>query len=170
MVGRYYYERGNFTKAYSFFMRSNAIEETITCLRKVMKQGYPSEHDLFVARLAFEVLIRNHSSKEGQEQVKLILAKFPEVKSPLMNSLPLILEAIEMNDFVVYKHLVGIYRPQLTRDPSMVEYIERVAKYYFNSTIKEENFVKKMMKQMFTGGGNIMDTIGGDDGKEEGKK
>jgi len=92
-------------------LRANDIEQTIGSLKQVMKEGYPSEADLFVSRLVFEVLVRNYQTPLGQEQAKTVYARFKdEVDTPLISSIPLILESIELKDGVIFKHLIGVYQ------------------------------------------------------------
>ena len=60
IVGNLYFEKSLFSKAYTFYLRANDIGLAIKALKNVMKAGYKGEQDLFVARLCFEVLIRNY--------------------------------------------------------------------------------------------------------------
>ena len=58
----------------------------------------------------------------------------------------------------------GLVPMELTqRDPQFIEYCERIAKYYFNGTIKQVNPMQAMMQNMMGGGGgaNPMKMIGG---------
>ena len=65
-----------------------------------------------------------------------ILREFPE-KTPLSNFLLLTLEAIKIKEFNFFKMLIQTYKGQIDRDSQFFEYIERIAKYYFNgATIK----------------------------------
>lgn len=68
-----------------------------------------------------------------------------------------------MKDFNFFKMLLGSYKAQIQRDPQFIEYCERIAKYYFNGTIKQVNPMQAMMQNMLGGGGgaNPMKQIGG---------
>jgi hypothetical protein len=70
-----------------------------------------------------------------------------EIKScPLTNFINLALEAIEVGDFDLYKGMIKHYMPHLKRDPKFYEYLERIAKYYFDGkSIKEANPMQAMM-------------------------
>lgn len=113
MIGLIHQKNALYSKAYTYFLRANALKETIACMKVVMKNAYKSEIDLFPARLCLEVLIRNR--KDGLLQVEEILREFPD-KTPLSNFLLLVLEAIKMKDFNFYKMLIGTYKDQIYRD------------------------------------------------------
>ena len=73
------------------------------------------------------------------------MREFPE-KTPLSNFLLLTLEGIKMKDFDFFKMLINTYKTQLQRDQQFFEYVERIAKYYFDgATIKQENPMQKML-------------------------
>lgn len=63
MVGEIHKKNQLHSKAYTYFLRANALTETIASMKQVMKTAYKSEMDLFPARLCLEVLIRNR--KDG---------------------------------------------------------------------------------------------------------
>ena len=124
-----------YSKAYSFYLRANQLSEAIVCMREVMKYAYASEQDLFPVRLCFEVLIRNHKDGSGIKMVEEIQKEFPE-PTPLLNLVNMIIDAIKIKDFVLFKTFLGTYKPELMRDGQFPEYLDRIAKYYFNDTIK----------------------------------
>jgi len=117
-----------------------------------MKHAYASELDLFPVRLCFEVLIRNHKDDSGIKMVEEIQKEFPE-PTPLSNLVNMIVDAIKVKDFILFKTFLGTYKPELMRDGQFPEYLDRIAKYYFNDTIKQANPMQKMMEQMMGGGG-----------------
>jgi len=105
-----------------------------------MKSGYKGEQDLFVARLCFEVLIRNYKDNSGVTQVATILKAFPEHEQrPLMTFCTMLCESIGLKDFDFMKQMITMYQPQLKRDNLFIEYMDRIAKYYFDGTIKKVN-------------------------------
>ena len=63
LVGAIHQKNELHSKAYTFYLRANALTETIAAMKMVMKNAYKSEMDLFPARLCLEVLIRNR--KDG---------------------------------------------------------------------------------------------------------
>ena len=67
-----------------------------------MKHAYASELDLFPVRLCFEVLIRNHKDDSGIKMVEEIQKEFPE-PTPLSNLVNMIVDAIKVKDFILFK-------------------------------------------------------------------
>lgn len=49
----------------------------------------------------------------------------------------------------------------LERDGKFIEYVERIAKYYFDETIKAQNPMQKMMQSMMGGGNPMAAMMGG---------
>jgi hypothetical protein len=101
-------------------------------LREIMKYGGENEQDLFVTRFCFEVLIRKRSNNEGVKLVREILKRFEEVRSPLVNLMVMFLEAIELKDFDLFRIFINNYKAHLVRDPKFIEYVDRIAQYYFD--------------------------------------
>ena len=132
------------------------MKGSVNCIKEVMKNGYHSEKDLFVARLCLEILIRFRNEQKCGDKVKLIQGVFcngdPDIKnSPLMNFITLIIESIQVQDFEFYKMMINHYKPQVDRDPKLVEYLDRVAKYYFDGqTIKAANPMQQMIQNMMS--------------------
>jgi len=144
-----------FSKAYTFFLRANEIENAIVAIREVMLTGYKNEQDLFVARLCLEVLIRNYKDQQrALSTVNTVLAAFPEqASSPFVTFVQMICEVINLGgDGDDFKQVVNLYKPQLSRDRSCIEYIDRIAKYFFNSTVKAPNPMQQMLNNMMGGG------------------
>jgi hypothetical protein len=46
------------------------------------------------------------------------------------------------------------YVSQLSRDRTFIEYVDRIASYYFDTTIKQANPMQQMLSNMMGGGGN----------------
>lgn len=84
--------------------------------------------------------------------VEEIQKEFPE-PTPLSNLVKMIVDAIKVKDFILFKTFLGTYKPEFMRDGQFPEYLDRIAKYYFNDTIKQANPMQKMMEQMMGGGG-----------------
>lgn len=70
-----------------------------------------------------------------------------ELKScALTNFVNIILESIEVKDFDLYKMMCNHYMPHIKRDGKFVEYLDKIAKYYFDGqTIKAVNPMQAMM-------------------------
>lgn len=109
-------------------------------MKNVINHSYGTEFDLFYARLCFEVLIRNRNNNEGLSQVEQIEKEFSDNygknSAPIMNFCLLIVEAIKIKDFQLFKMFVIQYKKCLERDGKFIEYVDRIAKYYFDETIK----------------------------------
>jgi nitrogen regulatory protein PII len=60
IIGEKYQDNLIWSRAYSYYVRANNLTNAINALKEVMKSGYNGEQDLFVTRLAFEVLVRNY--------------------------------------------------------------------------------------------------------------
>lgn len=72
--------------------------------------------------------------------------------APLLNLVTIIVEVIKEKDFKIFKMILNIYGKQLQRDPAFREYLDRIAKYYFDGkTIKPPDMMKQMMQNMFKG-------------------
>ena len=76
IVGSIYFEKQFYSKAYTFYLRADDLVNAIKALREVMQSGYKGEQDLFVARLCFEVLIRNYKDKSGLTKIEMITNSF----------------------------------------------------------------------------------------------
>lgn len=63
MIGAIHQKNELHSKAYTYFLRANALPEAIASMKMVMRTAYKSELDLFPVRLCLEVLIRNR--KDG---------------------------------------------------------------------------------------------------------
>jgi len=68
-----------------------------------------------------------------------------------MNFVKVIVEAIKADDFTFFKMMVKHYKKSLNRDGQFVEYVDRIAKYYFNGTVKSVNPMQQMMQNMMGG-------------------
>ena len=51
----------------------------------------------------------------------------------------MIVDSIIIKDFLMFKTFLNTYKSELMRDGQFPEYLDRIAKYYFNDTIKQAN-------------------------------
>lgn len=66
----------------------------------------------------------------------------------------IIIDTINAKDFETFKRALDIYKQYLGRDYNLGEYLDRIAKYYFDgATIKQKNMMAAMMQSMMSGGG-----------------
>ena len=163
MIGRIYLDQQYCSKAYSYLLRGNDIPGCITALKQVMKSGYHGEQDLFVFRLCCEILIRNYRKKSvAIDGVRAVLAAFYDnervFNAPLVNMMKVLVECLrldgELEEDAIMKELIGIYKPQLMRDPAFLEYLDRITRYYFDFEIKQANPMQQMLANMMGGGSN----------------
>jgi hypothetical protein len=64
----------------------------------------------------------------------------------------MIVDSIIIKDFLMFKTFLNTYKSELMRDGQFPEYLDRIAKYYFNDTIKQANPMQQMMQRMMGGG------------------
>ena len=70
----------------------------------------------------------------------------------------IIIEVIKAKNFDMFKMMLNTYGKQLDRDANFREYLDRIAKYYFEGqTIKPPNMMKQMMEKMMGGAGGMSD-------------
>jgi hypothetical protein len=86
-------------------MRCRDVEYIVNSMNEVMKNGYQSEADLFVARAQLSLIARCDSV----ELAKKIRTFYPEMKSPLLNLVDMIMELILIKDFGMFKEVIGKY-------------------------------------------------------------
>lgn len=163
-VAKMYQSKGLWSKAYSFFLRSNDLDSTIACLKEVMKRGYQGEEDLFVVRLCFEVLIRNRKDGSGIRQVAAIREAFKmddARDAPLYNFVRLLVEALQANDHGLLLKFINVYSPQLHRYSAFIEYLDRISRYYLGKPVKKPNMMQQMLSNMMQGGNPMANQLGG---------
>ncbi|CAG0880909.1 unnamed protein product, partial [Darwinula stevensoni] len=101
-----------------------------------MREGYPSEVDLFIAQTVFQYLcLRNKCV--AHSVFFCYTLKHPDIKSkppfifPLLNFLWLLLMAIEGGRLTVFSILCDKYKPSLCREPLYLEYLDRIGQIFF---------------------------------------
>ena len=113
--------------------------------------SYPSEKDILIFRFCLEILIRHRKQNIGIQQVPLVINQLKNddvniANQPLITLLYIIIDTINGKDFETYKKALGIYQKYLDRDNNLGEYLDRIAKYYFDgATIKQKNMMAAMM-------------------------
>ena len=70
-----------------------------------------------------------------------------------MNFIDILVEIIDTKDIVLLKQFINMYKPQLVRDPQFINYLDRIAKYYFDGqTVIQANPMQQMIQNMMKGG------------------
>jgi hypothetical protein len=78
--------------------------------------------------------------------VDKVIAAFPEhSEKPIITFVLLLVEGIKMEDWEFFKGMIGNYGKQVKRDPAFIEYVDRIAKYYFDQTVKQANPMQQML-------------------------
>jgi len=88
------------------------------------------------------------------EKVSYIRNSFPDMRSPLLNLVDLVLECVLAKEFDFISRLANQeYAGALKRDPSLYEKINTICQMNFNGrSIKPTNPMQDMMAKMFSGG------------------
>ena len=94
------------TQAYRYFFKSRNEQKIVESLRQVIKQGYQSEPDMFVARACLDMLIRS----EDLSKTDYILGQFKEElgSSPLLHAVEFVIEGLRAGDFEFIKKLAMV--------------------------------------------------------------
>ena len=87
-------------------------------MEEVLKQGYKSELDLFVARAQLDFIARC----DGFEAARQIKRHFiPEgFSSPLLNFTDMLEDLLAVGDFGLFQEVKTKYDGQLARDPTFI--------------------------------------------------
>ena len=109
-------QEGKYASAHVNFLLCRDVEYAAKTLLELMKIGYDSEKDLFIARGMLEFISRT----DKFELSKKFRAYFPEVSSPLITFAELLPELIAIKDFEMYKEVLGKYDPHIQRDPALM--------------------------------------------------
>ncbi|CDS41121.1 golgi to er traffic protein 4 [Echinococcus multilocularis] len=133
------------------------------------RYGLVSEIDLFVtqavlqflcvkktslAALTFHTYTRHHPRLEAGP---------PFIHFPLLNFVWLLMLAIERkHTYDIFAFLCAQYRPQLMRDPSYTEYIEKISQVYFGAQRQNDPFsgILSNLVRMLGDDGDLLDGNG----------
>ena len=69
-------DSGLHSRAYKYFFKSRNVEQICLSMEHVMREGYASEQDLFVARACFEMLIKS-TEIEKTRAIRAHFSSFP---------------------------------------------------------------------------------------------
>merc|ERR1712020_581547 len=102
-----------------------------------VNNGFPREMDLFIVGTVLQMLcLRKHLvaavTLKSYTESHPSLQPGPPYKHPLLNFVWLLLLAIEHKQSVTaYSILVEKYRPSLKREPSYLEYLDKIGQHFF---------------------------------------
>lgn len=151
LLGASYRDMGLHSRAYKYFFKARNERQVCLCLEQVMRNGYESEQDIFVARACLEMLIK--STDLGQ--TRAIRQHFKGLKqTPILNFVDFLVECIEMKEFGLVKQMANVdYEDELRRDPSFYEKVNAICEKYFQQSIKKQNPMQAMLSNLLGGGG-----------------
>ena len=133
-------QTGILTKAYVYFIKARDVANTCEVLRELIKRGYKSEEDLFIARACLEFYARGELEKGLQ-----VRQAFASVKSPLLNFAEMLAEVLKMNNQALFTSVLKSYEAETKRDPNLFEFLHQISVKQFDTKLKKDS----MMAQMF---------------------
>ncbi|CAG0920583.1 unnamed protein product [Notodromas monacha] len=123
------------------FLRSRDSMNFATMLVEVhVLQGYAHEVDLFIAQSVFQYLCLMKDSDLAQSMLTAYCETHPELqrhkgppyKIPLLNFVWHLLVSISVKRLNYFHILRSKYQPVLDRDPSYLDYLDRIAQIFFD--------------------------------------
>ena len=128
---------GLYTRAYKNYFKARNEDQVCICMENVMRTGYASEQDLFVARACVEMLIKSTDVAKTRK-IRSYFASQPQ--TPILNFIDVLIECIEMDEFELVKQMANEdYAQELRRDPNMYEKVNAVCEKHFQTSIKKPN-------------------------------
>lgn len=134
LLAEYYTKHKAYGQAQGHFIRGNSPEKFAQMLVFFAMQGYPSEQDLFVARVVFQYLCLS-KVQDANRLFEAYLAATPSLKqapTPLTNLVRFLLGAAETHSTSLFTTLRQKYTLSLQRDPSFAQYMDQIGICLFN--------------------------------------
>ena len=141
-----------------------------------VSNGLNREMDLFVVGTVLQMLcLQKHlvaafTLKSYTENHPVLLGerKGPPYKHPLLNFVWLLLLAIEHKQSVsAYSILVEKYTPSLKRDPSYLEYLDKIGQHFFGLAPPPKTRPGGMFSGLFDSFLSVINDEGSDDGESD---
>ena len=138
-----------------------------------VNNGFPREMDLFIVGTVLQMLcLRKHIvaalTLKSYTESHPSLQPGPPYKHPLLNFVWLLLLAIEHKQSVTaYSILVEKYTPCLKRDPSYLEYLDKIGQYFFGLAPPPKARPGGMFSGLFDSLLNVINDDGGEDSSED---
>lgn len=119
-----------------------------------LNYGYPSEVDLFLVQNVLQFLcLRN--LKTAREFHDTYVKLHPDIKDPqafpLLNFIKFLFISIQHDQAKWFTAICDVYKPSLSVDPSLDDYLERVGQYFFNMKPKraeKESIFNNLFKML----------------------
>eukprot|EP00347_Sterkiella_histriomuscorum_P016317 403353649 len=150
LLAQRYKSEKKYSLAYSYFLKSRDTDEVIECLEEVMKHGYKNEMDLFIARIQLDFIAR-YEGFEDAKKVKRHFIKSQEQMTPILNFTEMLPELIQVGDFGLFKEIKEKYDQELNRDPTFIEYLDKISVKHFGQKLKQESGLAKLLGSLFGG-------------------
>ncbi|XP_066291534.1 Golgi to ER traffic protein 4 homolog [Branchiostoma lanceolatum] len=139
-----FWKEKNYIQSRYHFLHCSDGQGCATMLIELsLQQGFPSEVDLFIAQTVFQYLCLNNKSAakvtymtytESHPQI----GDGPPFQKPLLNFVWYLLLAVEdcltgasSGKVTVFSVLCDVYQPSIRRDPSYLQYLDRIGQLFF---------------------------------------
>jgi len=152
LLAESYYKQKEFGKAQIHFLRGNKPELFAEMLVKWSLSVLHSERDLLIARAVLQYLCLANI-KDANIVFNLFFKNYLELpQSSLINFLRFLLLTVERNAYPLFQMLRQKYKPSLDRDPSFHQYLDHIAKVFFNVKQSSGNFFADFLKTFLSSG------------------
>ncbi|VDD82975.1 unnamed protein product [Mesocestoides corti] len=167
-LGRQLLQEGSLPQARNrIMMGGNGFKVGCFLIEMHQRYGLVSEIDLFIAQAVLQFLCVKKTSVAAltfytytRRHPKLEPGP-PFTQFPLLNFVWLLMLAIERNlSHDVLSFLCAHYRPQISRDPSYAEYLEKISQVYFGVKPRNNPFTGMLS--------NLVRMLGDDHGGDDG--
>ncbi|XP_011496018.1 PREDICTED: Golgi to ER traffic protein 4 homolog isoform X2 [Ceratosolen solmsi marchali] len=137
-LAQVYWHEKNYTSARQHFLYTKDGSGCALMLIELhQQQGYSNEMDLFITQTVLQYLcLKNKSTAD--EAFKSFINKHPKIKGgppfllPLLNFSFFLLKTIESGQVTIFTILCEQYLSSLTKDPSFLQYIDKIGQLFFN--------------------------------------
>ncbi len=173
-LGRQLWQEGSLTQARNRLMLAgNGFKVGCFLIEMHQRYGLVSEADLFITQAVLQFLCMKKATVAAltfytytRRHPKLELGP-PFTRFPLLNFVWLLMLAIEQKlSLEVLSFLCAQYKPQLSRDPSYEEYLEKIGQVYFGVKPKGDPFSGLFSNLVRMLGDDGEDEDDGEDGQE----
>ncbi|XP_033108079.1 Golgi to ER traffic protein 4 homolog [Anneissia japonica] len=133
-------------------------------------QGYPSEVDMFITQVVFQLLCRKNKAT-ANETFQMYTETHPNIEKgppfilPLLNFLWFLLIAVDNGKLTTFTVLCEKYKPSLQKDPTYNSYLDKIGQIFFGlpppAPSGPQGIIGNIVKSLFADGdesnGNISD-------------
>ncbi|KAJ9600818.1 hypothetical protein L9F63_001030 [Diploptera punctata] len=137
-IAQIFWKEKNYTLARYHFLHSTDGSGCAAMLVELHRQrGYSSEVDLFIAQAVLQYLCL-HNKTSAKDVFDYYTTQHPNIKKtgppyilPLLNFIWFLLKVIESGKLAAFTVLCQQYQTSIERDPSYVEYLDKIAQIFF---------------------------------------